>query len=198
MCQVVLGSKIHKPSAPKLGPMFTQVINTLFSNISNFKSSWINGKSGKDCPIFGQSSYSDPQGLSVDYKSLKKESIEGFLKVEKLIVNILSPCNYKVLKRMCVTKTWDITSKLWVKILYDFIYAYEISKNKKDIVEALKPIYFARATSFYRHTIDMTHEDSEKEILMQAEIFKKSKEYLVRKFNHGISISPQVLNYSSI
>ena len=78
VCQVVLGTKIHKPSAPKLGPMFTQVVSTLFSNISNFKSVWMNGNDGKECPIFGHFSFKEPQELSVDYKSLKRKSIDGF------------------------------------------------------------------------------------------------------------------------
>ncbi len=38
VAQVTLGSKIHKPSAPKLGKMFTQVVDTLFRQLS--VSSW--------------------------------------------------------------------------------------------------------------------------------------------------------------
>ena len=37
IAQVGLGAKIHKPSAPKLGPMFTQVVNTLFKSIKQTK-----------------------------------------------------------------------------------------------------------------------------------------------------------------
>ncbi len=189
VCQVVLGSKVHKPSAPKLGPMFTQVVNTIFSNISNFKGTWMNGENGKDCPIFGQIDFKDPQGLPVDYKALKKQSIEGFLTMDKFIVNILSPDNYNVLKRMYNAKKWDISSRLWVKVLYDFIFAYETSENRKDIVEALKPLYFARASSFYRQTLDMSHEESEAEIVSQAKEFKKSKNYLAERFEQEMMVN---------
>ena len=149
----------------------------------------MNGENGKDCPIFGQIDYKDPQGLPVDYKALKKQSIEGFQTMDKFIVNILSPDNYKVLKRMYNAKKWDISSSLWVKVLYDFIFAYETSENMKDIVEALKPLYFARATSFYRQTLDMSHEESEDEIVSQAKEFKKSKGYLAKRYELEMQIN---------
>ncbi|RMF18708.1 MAG: glycosyltransferase, partial [Candidatus Dadabacteria bacterium] len=38
--QTVLGSKIHKASAPKLGPMFTQVATTLFSMLAEHRDIW--------------------------------------------------------------------------------------------------------------------------------------------------------------
>ncbi|MDY7036367.1 MAG: glycosyltransferase, partial [Thermodesulfobacteriota bacterium] len=41
ICEVGLGAKIHKASAPKLGPMFTQVVTTLFDFILAEKDKWI-------------------------------------------------------------------------------------------------------------------------------------------------------------
>jgi len=182
ICQVVLGSKVHKPSAPKLGPMFTQVITTLFTNISKFKDIWINGNGNKDCPVHGHFSYEEPQELSVDYKGLKKASIEGYLKNDRLLSTILSsPYNDKV-KRMYHARRWNIRSELWAKILYDFVFAYELSEDKEDVVEALKPVYFARAASFYKETLEMTHQEAEEKIVRQAKQFQKMRGYLVKKF----------------
>ncbi len=39
------------------------------------------------------------------------------------------------------------------KKLYDFIFAYEMSENKDDVIEALKPHCFVKAASFYRQTM---------------------------------------------
>ncbi|ODS32464.1 MAG: hypothetical protein SCARUB_02408 [Candidatus Scalindua rubra] len=182
LCQVVLGSKVHKPSATKLGPMFTQVISTLFTNISNFKNTWMNGIGNKHCPVRGQFNYEDPQSLSVDYKSIKKESVEGFSKKDRLLSSIISSPHYQAIKKMYFARRWNISSELWAKILYDFIFAYEISENKEEVVEALKPLYFARAASFYRQTLDMTHQEAEEKILIQARYFQKRRGYLVKKF----------------
>lgn len=182
ICQVALGSKVHKPSAPKLGAMFTQVITTLFSNVSKFRNVWMNGNGNKDCPILGNFSYKEPQGLSVDYKGIIKASFEGFSKNERIISSILSPSYYHITQRMYHAGRWNIGSELWAKKLYDFVFAYEMSENKEDVVEALKPLYFARVASFYRQTMDMTHKEAEEKIIKQARQFQRMKGYLVKKF----------------
>lgn len=185
--QVVLGSKVHKPSAPKLGPMFTQVITTIFSNISNFKDFWLDKKCHKESPVLGEFNYEEPQELSIDYKGLKKSSFDGFSKMDGVISNILLPANYKLIKKMYIAGKWNIGAKLWTKIIYDFIFAYEISRNKEEVIEALKPIYFARAASFYKQTMDMSHEEAENIIVRQAEQFQKTRSYLVKKFDHCLN-----------
>ena len=182
VCQVALGSKVHKPSAPKLGAMFTQVITTLFSNISKFRNVWMNGSGNKDCPILGDFSYKEPQQLSVDYKGIRKASFDGFSKNEGMISSILSPSYYHITQRMYHAGRWNIGSELWAKKLYDFIFAYEMSENKEDVVEALKPLYFARVASFYRQTMDMTHQEAEEKIIKQAKQFQRMRGYLVKKF----------------
>lgn len=187
--QVVLGSKVHKPSAPKLGPMFTQVVTTLFSNISKFQETWISGKARKECQIFGQLSYREPQGLSIDYKELKRKGIEGFLKEERTLSSILPLPHYAIVKKMHATGRWNISSRLWAKILYDFIHAYEISEDREAVIEALKPVYFARAASFYRQTLDMTHQESEAKIVNQAKLFHRGKGYLVNRFQLKMALS---------
>lgn len=37
---VGLGSKVHNPSSPKLGKMFTQVVDTLFDSLLQSKERW--------------------------------------------------------------------------------------------------------------------------------------------------------------
>ena len=185
--QVVLGSKVHKPSAPKLGPMFTQVVNTIFSNISQFKDTWMNSKYHKVSPVLGHLVYEEPQGLPVDYKELKKASFDGFAKMDWMIFKALSPTVYEVIKKMYLARRWNISSCLWSKILYDFIFAYESLDNKEDVVESLKPLYFARAASFYRQTLDLTHQEAEDRIIKQAKQFQRSRKYLVKRFEYSLN-----------
>jgi len=182
-CQVVLGSKVHKPSAPKLGPMFSQVVSTLFENISRFKEPWMRKKGEKRSPVFGECNYQEPQSLPIDYKEIKKKSMEGFSCMEKMISKILLPSNYHEVKRMYMRKRWDIGNRLWSEILYDFIYAYDKTEDKEILIEALKPLYFARTASFYRETMELDHLDAEKKIQKQASHFKKNRGILVKRFS---------------
>jgi glycosyltransferase involved in cell wall biosynthesis len=183
VCQVVLGSKVHKPSAPKLGSMFTQVVATLFDHISRFKEIWIQKDCPKLCPTFGHPNYEEPQKLPVDYKTLKQESLQGFQEKAEVLAEILPSSHYNKLKAMYLEEKWNIGSALWLKILYEFVYAYEVSDTKKDIIEALKPLYFARVASFFKQTMDMSHLESEERIRRQARQFQKMKKYLINKFS---------------
>lgn len=122
--QVVLGSKVHKPSAPKLGPMFTQVVSTIFLNISQFKDTWMNSDCHKASPVFGNLVYKEPQGLPVDYKALKKSSFDEFAEMDWMISKIISQSDYEVIEKMYLVKRWNITSKMWTRILYDFVFSF--------------------------------------------------------------------------
>ena len=85
------------------------------------------------------------------------------------------------------TRKWNISSRLWSKILYDYISAYEFLDNKEDVVESLKPLYFARAASFYRQTLDMTHQEAEDLIVRQARQFQRTRGYLLKRFKYSLN-----------
>ena len=183
LCQVELGTKIHKPSAPKLGPMFSQVVATLFENISCFKEPWMTKSSPKRSPVFKGSHYQEPQSLPIDYKEIKKKSLEGFSHMEHMISTILIPSHFSEVKRMYDRKRWNIGSRLWAEILYTFVYAYDKTEDKETLIEALKPLYFARAASFFRETMELDHKDAEKKIRKQAFHFRKTRDLLVKRFH---------------
>ena len=106
-----------------------------------------------------------------------------------MLTSILPLPHYNIVKEMHAKGRWNIGSRLWTKILYDFIHAYEISENREAVIEALKPVYFARAASFYRQTLDMTHQEAEEKIVNQAKLFHKGKGYLVNRFQQKLAWS---------
>ncbi len=184
-CQVSLGSKIHKPSAPKLGPMFTQVVTTLFDSICEFKESWMTLDEMKDSPLLGNYFCQRPQPLSVDYEKLMSDSLEGFWEHKEILKLILPPSVYDELNDMYDAKKWDITPEMWARILYDFIHSYDLSKDKSSIVEALKPLYFARVASFYNASLHMGCCEAEEAFKEQALQFRKKRGYLIEKTRCG-------------
>ena len=188
-CQVVLGSKIHKPSAPKLGPMFTQVVTTLFENLSHFRGDWMDKEASKECPVFGCYSHEKPQDLIVDYEQLKRVALEGFESFDSVISTILSRPHYDAVNKMYHLREWNINSGLWVKILYDFLYSFEALEDKGEVVEALKPLYFARAASFYKQTFNVSHVEAEQKIKEQALECRGLRSYIVERFNERVSMN---------
>jgi hypothetical protein len=181
--QTNLGAKVHKPSAPKLGPMFSQVVTTFFKFIKSNKKKWLNPKVKNETINFGKGRLEECQTLSVDYKGMKAASIFNFKASEDILKNALSEGVYRKLKKMYDKRNVDIDAKLWCKILYDIIYAYNQSNSHVDLIEALKPLYFGRFITFFKETMEKSSIECEEEIKHQAQIFWRNRGYLLNKFN---------------
>lgn len=181
-CQVGLGAKVHKPSVPKLGPMFTQMVSTLFSTLLYHKSKWMHVCKVKETPQFGDDRFVKPQNFSIDYKGMKATAIYQFQINSDIISETLEPGIYKRLSQMYETGKLNIGVDLWTRAIYDLLYAYDISDGDPDLVEAMKSLYFGRLVSFYRRTMEMGHKECEQEIQRQARYFFKMRKYLVKKY----------------
>ncbi len=182
VCQVGLGAKIHKPSAPKLGPMFTQVVGTLFKTLLECRSAWENVQQVEKLPLFGASSLAKPQSLSVDYKGMKSTAMYEFQINEEILRRCLTPMVYEKVAGMYRNGRIQIGVDLWTRIVYDLLYAYHTTDANSDLIEAMKSLYFGRVISFIRQTLDMNHEQSEQQIQRQARHFFKMRGYLLKKY----------------
>lgn len=183
MCQVGLGQKIHKPSAPKLGPMFTQVVETLFDILLSNKDKWKIESGSEKLKNCGKSKIGIPQDLAVSYKGLKQTSLYEFSINRQVLERALSKNVFNELDEMYKREKIKISSDLWSKIIYDMLYSYDTTDLGVDIIEALKSLYFGRSLTFIKSTMDMTFIESEKQILKQAKIFVQNKNYLLAKYN---------------
>jgi glycosyltransferase involved in cell wall biosynthesis len=184
ICQVALGAKIHKPSAPKLGPMFTQVVGTLFQTLLAHKSEWHSAVSVEDLPLFGNVELSKPQSLGVDYKGMKATTHYEFSINKDLLSRCLSREVYQKLNDMYETKRINIGCDLWTRIVYDLIDAYDKYNLNGDLIDAMKSLYFGRVVSFIKQTLDKDHFESEELIQRQAKYFFKHRGYLIKKYQN--------------
>lgn len=182
IAQVGLGVKTHKPSAPKLGPMFSQVVTTLLKNITAFRDKWFNLTERKDVPFFGKKNLKKPQTLSIDYKGMKATSIFNFRTNEDILKRGLSNKVYKKIQKMYDKESIEINDSLWCKIIYDAVYAYDKTDLNAGLIEALKPLYFGRFVSFFKSTLEEPFAICEQEIINQAEIFWLYRDYLIKKY----------------
>ena len=181
--QVVLGSKIHKPSAPKLGPMFTQVVSTLFKNILVTKKLWLDQKRVTTPPIIYRGESTPPQSLSIDYKTLKKTAIDTFNQKEKWLKKFLTKNNFAKAKSLIQKEQMLLDDKMWMELVFDLLASYHKSKFSPAIIEALKGLYFARTASFIKQTLDEDHTQAEKRLVEQAKLFYKNRNKLISKLD---------------
>ncbi len=184
IAQAGLGAKIHKPSAPKLGPMFSQVITTLFKNIITHKKECFELSKKHEVPYFGLRDLEKPQTVSVDYKGMKATSIFNFHANEDILKRGLSSAVFGRLKKMYNKEALNIDSLLWYRIIYDAVYAYDKTDLNAGMIEALRPLYFGRVISFFKATMDKPFAVCEQEIADQAELFWQNRNYFFKKYKN--------------
>ncbi len=183
ICQVGLGAKIHKPSAPKLGPMFTQVVGTLFETLLANKSKWEKTTTVQEIPLLGKRVLDKPQALSIDYKSMKATARYEFNINREVLSRALSPELFERFAQMYDSGKINIGMNLWTKAVYDLLYAYDTTDANSYLIEAMKSLYFGRVVSYIKQTLDLDHQESEELIRKQARHFFKMRNYFLNKYN---------------
>lgn len=179
--QTHLGCKVHKPSAPKLGLMFTQVIYSLFNTIIENKNKWVDIKHTEKAH-FTYEHFKQHGKFRIDDILIKRRSLVEYHQHYKKINHFLSPEVFAEVEKSFSKKSIDISSELWAKIVYDLIYKFSLKNNKLDVIKALKSLYFGRVYSFIQESKAWGDFRVEKEFRRQAELFKKLKPYLISKF----------------
>ncbi len=178
--QTALGLKIHDPKDPaaSLGPMFNQVVGTLFMLMVRYEDVWKGIRTLEDVPVWGELIKGEPDPVNVTLSLLKERAQELFKENEAILQKVLSEETLKgVIKAL---KTFEFDDILWSHVLYDGAAAYKkgILKN----AEPLIPLYFAKTADFIEKTKDMSSLEAEKLIEERAEVFLEEKPYLIEKW----------------
>jgi len=180
VCSATLGAKIHKVKDPgeSLGPMFKQVIGTLFSVINDNKHAIPNN--GIEQPIiFGNTELQEPQAMCINTDNLRRNYNNGMSNKKHILKQYLSETTYADLNNVSLEIN-NISADLWARTLYDLLVAYPRAENKEELLEAMQPLYFGRVYSFAKETSGMGHEEAEAEVQRQAKIFHEMKEYALK------------------
>ena len=181
ICKVGLGAKIHKPSAPKLGPMFLQVVSTAF-NLINRNIHQIKAVQGvKECPLFGLRKLDPPQDLTMDREAIFNKAVKEYTQAKEDLKNLLPEEIYTTLEDIFTNKEINkLDAQLWTKIIYQVIAAFSKALDPAKVVESLRGLYFGRVVSFMNQTWEMSSEEAEKYIIEQARIFFDNRQYFLQ------------------
>jgi len=194
LAQVNLGRKIHdaKDPASDLGPMFFQVVSTLFYLIGYFEKTWRDREEKIDIPVIRDNAeLPDIQPIKTNIKKAISEFVDGFKHFDSFYRQILDHTNYSALKDIADETiannrnhlNFKFSSELWAKILYDFAFIFQTwNRNRRRLVDIMTPLYFGRTAAYCLEVKDMTDEEAEKIVQAQAEKFEELKDYLGNKF----------------
>ena len=180
--QTCLGDKIHKPSAPKLGKMFIEVINTLFSEILKNKNKWKDVKSIENLGLTGKERLGQGQELKIDGSIIKQTALAEYEQHKKNIKKLLTPEIFTKIDTTFSNEELNIDSELWAKIVYDLLFSYNSNRKYLTIIRAMKSLYFARFYSFMQTAGKLNNLEAEEKFKEQAKIFRKLKPSFLNQF----------------
>jgi glycosyltransferase involved in cell wall biosynthesis len=188
--QIDLGNKIHNPKDPAsdLNLMFFQVLSTLFYIMGDYKGKWLNSYHYSKPDIISYNS--PPQGLgnvNVLLEKMKIEFEEGFNHFRPMYKHVLEPETFRELLRVVIylreRGEFILEADLWAKILYDFFYIFYVwERNRRRLVDIITPLYFGRTGTYCSKVMGKSWEETEEIIQKEVDVFKKNRNYLIRKF----------------
>jgi glycosyltransferase involved in cell wall biosynthesis len=187
VCQARLGAKVHdvKDPSESLGPMFRQVVATLFSLMEQNHDFWVGVNSSDEVPITGEDIETEPESFPINVDGLIDSFRQGYYQFGTLWERILSSESFAQVVELAENPNgFDIDCRLWSHILYDAASTYHCwPTNKFKLVELLTPLYYARVASFANTVLPMTEDEAESEVERQAMVFETEKPYLMDRWN---------------
>jgi glycosyltransferase involved in cell wall biosynthesis len=190
ICQSFMGRpKIHRTKDPgaHLGPMFRQVVGTIFSIMRHFEPFWSGVKYSRPTAIygFGLGEVEMPPKVDVDTQNLLHKFHSGFEAHHGLWEEILTKDVYQKLFEIKEMKEreFNFPTDLWARVLFDMAVGYRYASLDKDLMmESLIPLYFGRTLSFVKKTRKMSIKQAEEAIEDDCMTFELTKPYLIQRW----------------
>jgi len=185
ICQSNLGVKIHDAKDPgeSLGPMFRQVIHTLFVLMEQNEAAWKAVKGSRTVPLFGLEKLMEPDPIAVNLERLVHEYKVGFKQFRALYEGVFCPDCFREL-RACAKKAktkFIMPERTWVMVLYETAATFHRwHENRTQLVNLVTPLYLGRVASFINQTKNMNSAQAEQVVEEQAQVFEDEKDYLIQ------------------
>ncbi len=195
VCQAFLGSpKSHKAKDPAkhLGPMFTQVISTLFDLVNDFEYIWKDTYQTRPSSIYGFGLGVDekPSDVSVDTDILFESFQNGFEKHGEIWKTVIPKPEFLELnKYRKITKKSQFyyPSDLWARVLFSFAVAYRNNGgvDRGEMIESMIPFYHSRILSYVNKTDEFNTKEAEEYLENINRVFEREKYYLIARWNQA-------------
>ncbi|MFO7736950.1 MAG: cell wall biosynthesis glycosyltransferase [Desulfatiglandaceae bacterium] len=190
ICQSFMGRpKIHRTKDPgaHLGPMFRQVVGTIFSMMNHFESYWPKVKYSRPTAIygFGLGEVEMPPKVEVNSRNLLQKFHGGFEDYQQVWERILTEDVFKKLLeiRSMKEREFNFPTDLWARVLFDTAVGYRYASMDPDVLlDSLIPLYFGRTLSFVKKTKKMSIRQAEEAIEDDCMTFEMTKPYLIQRW----------------
>ena len=191
VCQAHLGAKIHeaKDPAATLGPMFRQVVGTLFGMMSKYEENWKQVTSSRPTPIYGEPEEVEPEPVPVTLSAMIEKLRAGREEWGEVWKQVLSAKNWAALEDILAQPddAYQFTAEQWAPIVFDFAVAYNKSGLDKDaVIDSMTPLYYGRTAGLVVESMSMDNATFEEEVIQrQARVFEELKPYLMERWERA-------------
>ncbi len=187
VCQSYLGAKIHDAKDPgsDLGPMFAQVVSSVFSLMEEYDDLWKGIKESQPVSTFG---FHYEVGLEPVFVNLERMIGTFRLGIRDLMgiwTKVLLPETALRLESVgrLSDGTFSFPQDLWVRIVYDFAIAFCKGVVHRDhLLKSMIPLYLGRLASFVKENQEAQAKEVEEKIEGLCRMFEEMKPYLIERW----------------
>ena len=177
VAQAFLGAKVHDPKDPAadLGPMFTQVVGTLFRMAAENEAMWSKVQGSKDVPLIGDVIPVEPEAVP---------AVAARLREKYTAAKSASEARWREILSAPVPDKLD--AKTWARIVFDHLdAALRKPTDSEPLARSLLPLYQLRTATFIEEVRDMTTVQSETVIEDGARAMEEEKRRFVERRSKG-------------
>lgn len=188
ICQAYLGAKIHdaKDPAAALGPMFRQVVGTMFALMERYEARWKSVRGIQPTPIYGTAEALTPQPVPVNLEAMIERLHQGYQEWADVWERVLSPHNRRalavILSREVAAFHFEATH--WADMVLDYAVAHRRGVlDREPMMDSMVPLYYGRTASTVVESQAMDLATFERAVVhAQAQIFEQLKPQLIARW----------------
>jgi glycosyltransferase involved in cell wall biosynthesis len=186
-CQSYLGAKIHDAKDPgsDLGPMFTQVVSSVYRLMEEYHTLWKEVKESQPVPGFGFHYEVGLEPISVNVERMIGNFRLGVRDLREIWRKVLLPETGIWLESIgrLSDEGFSFPHDLWVRVVYDFAIAYhEGSVHREHLLKSMIPLYLGRVASFVKENQESPAREVEARIESLCKVFEEMKPYLIERW----------------
>jgi glycosyltransferase involved in cell wall biosynthesis len=190
ICQSYLGAKIHDAKDPgaDLGPMFTQVVSSVYSLMGNYQPLWKEVKESQPVPTFGFHYEVGLEPISVNLGRMIANFRLGVRDLMEIWRKGLLPETVLWLESIgrLSDEAFSFPQDLWVRLVYDFAIAYHKGAvHREHLLKSIIPLYLGRVASFVKENQESSAREVEEKIESLCKTFEEMKPYLIERWRKG-------------
>lgn len=193
ICQANLGAKVHDAKDPafSLGPMYMQVLSTLFRSMAYFENYWTGISQVDEVEVKGTPVPWEPEPIPISVTRLIEEFNMGMKHFASLYREILGDESFRRLEHVACSdhctpagySNFYLPPDLWARIVYDLAVIFNCWKgNTHKLIDLSSPLYFGKVASIANRIMDLDYVETEKVINDNLRAFENEKTYLVDRW----------------